>query len=81
MRFVRDIGFVAVFAIICACLSGCPLLFVGSLAYTGYQYHEKEGVFAPGQPLGGPAPAGRQDDAKKSSSSPPQQYTPNDDIE
>jgi hypothetical protein len=80
MKVLRDAGFVAILAIVCACLSGCPLLFVGSLAYTGYQYHEKEGVFAPGQPLGGPAPAG-QDDAKKSSSSPPQQYTPNDDIE
>ncbi len=37
-------------------LSGCPLLMIGSLGYTGYQYHEKEGVFAPGQVFGGPAP-------------------------
>ena len=80
MRFVRDIGLLAMLAIFCACLCGCPLLMIGGFAYTGYQYHEKEGVFAPGQPLGGPAPAG-QDDSKKSSSSPPQQYTPNDDIE
>jgi len=47
-------------------LSGCPLLFIGSLGYTGYQYHEKEGIFAPGQPLGGPAP---EDPNDKSSSS------------
>ena len=37
-------------------LSGCPLLMIGGLGYTGYQYHEKEGVFAPGQPLGGQVP-------------------------
>ena len=29
---------------------------IGSLGYTGYQYHKKEGVFAPGQVFGGPAP-------------------------
>jgi hypothetical protein len=67
MRFLRDILFVGVIAIFCALLSGCPLLMIGGFAYTGYQYHEKEGVFAPGQPLGGPAPAD-QDEAKGQSS-------------
>jgi hypothetical protein len=80
MRLVRNIGLLAMLAIFCAYLSGCLPLMIGSLAYTGYQYHEKEGVFAPGQPLGGPAPADAAD-AKKPSSSPSQQYTPNDDIE
>ena len=76
---MREIFFVAVLAIAGAFLSGCPLLFIGSLGYTGYQYHEKKGMFAPGQPLGGPAPEGQ--DANKKSNSPPPQYTPNDDIE
>jgi len=52
MRILVVIGWAA----IAIALSGCPLLFIGGLGYTGYQYHEKEGVFAPGQPLGGPLP-------------------------
>ena len=47
-------------------VSGCPLLFIGGLGYTGYQYHEKEGVFAPGQPLGGPAPEDKKSPASTS---------------
>jgi len=39
-----------------ALLGGCVLIPIAGFGYTGYQYHEKEGVFAPGQPLGGPAP-------------------------
>jgi hypothetical protein len=66
MKFLtRALGFFALGAISIA-LSGCPLLFVGGLGYSGYQYHEKEGVFAPGQPLGGPAP---DDQNKKPSGS------------
>jgi len=51
-------------------VSGCPLLFIGGLGYTGYQYHEKEGVFAPGQPLGGPAPDDKNAKSPDSSSKP-----------
>jgi hypothetical protein len=50
-------------------LSGCILIPVAGFGYSGYQYHEKEGVFAPGQPLGGPAPAGQTDPNAKSSNS------------
>ena len=55
--------------LVATALAGCfsPLLFLGGLGYSGYQYHEKEGVFAPGQVLGGPAP----DDKNKSASSNP----------
>lgn len=60
-------------------LSGCPLLFIGGLGYTGYQYHEKEGVFAPGQPLGGPAPDDKDSTGGKSSSSTPKPPPPSDD--
>jgi hypothetical protein len=48
-------------------LSGCPLLMIGSLGYSGYQYKEKEGVFAPGQALGGPAPDDKGNNGGKSS--------------
>jgi hypothetical protein len=66
MKFLtRVLGFLALGAI-SILLSGCLPLMIGSLGYTGYQYHEKEGVFAPGQPLGGPAP---DDQNKKPSDS------------
>lgn len=44
---------------------------IGSLGYTGYQYKEKEGVFAPGQPLGGGAPEGKSGKSSSSTSKPP----------
>jgi hypothetical protein len=77
MKVLREVFLFATVAIVSALLSGCfsPLLFLAGLGFTGYQYHEKEGVFAPGQPLGGPAPAG-QADAKKG---PVTQPTPSDD--
>jgi hypothetical protein len=50
-------------------LSGCILIPVAGFGYTGYQYKEKEGVFAPGQPLGGPGPAGQNNPNDKSSNS------------
>ena len=61
--------------------SGCFLLMLGSLGYTGYQYHEKEGVFAPGQPLGGPAPDDKTQKASNSSKSSPPAAPANSDIE
>jgi hypothetical protein len=65
-----------------AVLSGCILVPIAGFGYTGYQYHEKEGVFAPGQPLGGPAAADK--DKKSSDSNPNAQPAPapnNHDIE
>ncbi len=61
-------------------LSGCTALMIGGLAYTGYQYHEKEGVFAPGQPLGGPAPDSNNN-ATKSSDNTQRQSPPASEIE
>jgi hypothetical protein len=52
-------------------LSGCPYLAVAGFGYSGYQYHEKEGVFAPGQPLGGSAPADKTDKSSTSHKSAP----------
>jgi hypothetical protein len=68
MKFCKRAFLVLALGAISLGLVGCfsPLLFVGGLGYTGYQYHEKEGVFAPGQPLGGPAP---DDQNKKPSDS------------
>jgi len=65
MKFRRETIIIAALAIFAALLSGCVLVPIAGFGYTGYQYHEKEGVFAPGQPLGGPAP----DDKSASSSS------------
>lgn len=66
MKLTKDMLVIATLGILCVSLYGCPLLMIGGLGYTGYQYHEKEGIFAPGQVLGGPAPA---DADKKSSDS------------
>jgi hypothetical protein len=68
---VSKIFLIASIAIFSAFLSGCVLVPIAGLGYTGYQYHEKEGVFAPGQPLGGPAPADNGDTSGKSSTSKP----------
>ena len=71
MNLSKHIFLVAAVAIFCTFLSGCFLLMLGSLGYTGYQYHEKEGVFAPGQPLGGLAPDDNTDESSSSASKPP----------
>jgi len=55
-------------------LSGCVLIPVAGFGYTGYQYHEKEGVFAPGQPLGGPAPADQNKKTDSNSNTPPSNH-------
>jgi hypothetical protein len=46
MRFVRSAFLVVAVAIAAVWLAGCPLLMVGSLGYTGYQYEKGEGPFA-----------------------------------
>lgn len=80
MKVFRDLIFLLAGLALCVFLYGCPLLFIGGLGYTGYQYHEKEGVFAPGQPLGGPAPADQN--GNQSSTSPKSAPTPSaNDIE
>jgi hypothetical protein len=70
LKFSRDIFVLAATAIAATFLSGCILIPIAGFGYTGYQYHEKEGVFAPGQPLGGGSPqAGKDDNTAKSSNS------------
>lgn len=54
MKSSKEIVLIAAISIIAALLSGCVLIPIAGFGYSGYQYHEKEGVFAPGQPLGGP---------------------------
>jgi hypothetical protein len=81
MKFSKEILLVLVLAVAGVCLSGCPLLMIGSLGYTGYQYKEKEGVFAPGQPLGGPAPEGKSEKSSSSTSTSKPPPATNKDIE
>jgi hypothetical protein len=69
MKLSKSVFLVFAFGLAGVVLSGCPLLMIGSLGYSGYQYHEKEGVFAPGQALGGAAPDNKNDTGGKSSSS------------
>jgi hypothetical protein len=78
MKFSKDIFVIAAVAISVAFLEGCLIPLLG-FGYSGYQYHEKEGVFAPGQPLGGPAPADSSKKSSDSASKPPPQS--NDNIE
>ena len=71
MRFSKTVIIVLALTMGSALLQGCIIPILG-FGYTGYQYHEKEGVFAPGQPLGGSAPADKNNtNAKSSSSKPP----------
>ncbi len=77
MKFLKDILLIAAVAISSALLSGCVLIPIAGFGYTGYQYKEKEGVFAPGQPLGGPAPGGNNDTSGRASSSKPPPQTDN----
>jgi hypothetical protein len=71
MKYSKNVVLVAALAIISTLLSGCVLVPIAGFGYSGYQYHEKEGVFAPGQPLGGPAPDDKNDDKSTASSSKP----------
>ena len=71
MKFLQSSLLFVVLAFGGAMLSGCPLLAVAGFGYSGYQYHEKEGVFAPGQPLGGPGPADKSDKSSSSRKSAP----------
>jgi hypothetical protein len=71
MKFLRSSLVVVGLLSGAAMLSGCPLLAVAGFGYSGYQYHEKEGVFAPGQPLGGPGPADKTDKSSTSHKSAP----------
>ncbi len=68
MRFSKDIVLITAIAIFATFLQGCIIPILG-FGYTGYQYHEKEGVFAPGQPLGGAAPDDKSASNGKSSNS------------
>jgi hypothetical protein len=69
MKFSKALFLFAAVAIASTALAGCILIPVAGFGYTGYQYKEKEGVFAPGQPLGGPAPADQNNNSDKSSNS------------
>jgi len=69
MKFLKDFFLIAATALSAALLSGCILIPVAGFGYTGYQYKEKEGVFAPGQQLGGPGPADNSAGNGKSSNS------------
>jgi hypothetical protein len=81
MRLSRNIFLIAAIAILCSLLSGCFLLMLAGFGYTGYQYHEKEGVFAPGQVFGGPAPDDADKDKKSSDSASKPPPVNNNDIE
>jgi len=69
MKFSKALFLFAAIAISSTVLSGCILIPVAGFGYTGYQYKEKEGVFAPGQPLGGPDPADQSNNSDKSPNS------------
>ena len=73
MRFTKTALIVLALALASTLAPACVLIPVAGFGYTGYQYEEKKGVFAPGQPLGGPAPGGDKSDAnaKSSNSKPP----------
>ena len=77
MRFSKIAMMILAVAIAATLAPACILIPVAGFGYTGYQYHEKEGVFAPGQPLGGSAPADKTDSNSKSSSSKPPPPTDN----
>jgi hypothetical protein len=69
MKFSKAIFLIAAIALAPALLGGCILIPIAGFGYTGYQYKEKEGVFAPGQPLGGSAPDDKSASSGKSSNS------------
>ena len=71
MRFPKIAIMILAVALAATLAPACVLIPVAGFGYTGYQYEEKKGVFAPGQPLGGSAPADKSDSNSKSSSSKP----------
>ncbi len=71
MKLAKNMFSIAAVAVSATLLSGCVLIPIAGFGYTGYQYKEKEGVFAPGQPLGGPAPADKDDKSSSNSNSKP----------
>jgi len=81
MKYSKNALVIATLAIFGLLLSGCVLVPIAGFGYTGYQYHEKEGVFAPGQPLGGPAPDDKNDNKSTDSSSKPAPPPSNNNIE
>jgi len=80
MRLSKNIFLMGTIAISAALLQGCVLIPIAGFGYTGYQYHEKEGVFAPGQPLGGPAPENKNGKSSSTATKPPPAQT-NSNIE
>lgn len=81
MKSAKNFFTTIAIAISSAMLSGCVLIPIAGFGYTGYQYHEKEGVFAPGQPLGGPGPADKDDKSSSNSTSKPPPPQTNNNIE
>jgi len=81
MKYSTNAVIIAALATFATLLSGCVLLPIAGFGYSGYQYHEKEGVFAPGQPLGGPAPDNKSDDKSTSSNSKPAPPATDNNIE
>jgi hypothetical protein len=81
MKLPKDILLFAAIAMTATLLSGCILIPIAGFGYTGYQYKEKEGVFAPGQPLGGSAPADKNDKSSSNSNSKPPPAATDNSIE
>ena len=52
MKFSKSYLLIAAIVLAPALLSGCILIPIAGFGYTGYQYKEKEGVFAPGPAAG-----------------------------
>lgn len=69
MKFSKSVFLIAAVATAASLLQGCIIPVLG-FGYTGYQYEEKKGVFAPGQPLGGPAPDDKSEKSSNSSAKP-----------
>jgi hypothetical protein len=81
MKLSKAILLLAALSMGSTLLSGCILIPIAGFGYTGYQYKEKEGVFAPGQPLGGSAPADKDDKSSSNSTSKPPPAQTNNNIE
>jgi hypothetical protein len=81
MKYSKNVVIIATLAAVSMLLSGCWFIPIAGFGYTGYQYHEKEGVFAPGQPLGGPAPDDKNDNKSTDSGSKPAPAQTDNNIE
>ena len=77
MRFFRRVFLSVAIVLASALLAGCPLLMIGGLGYSGYQYEKGEGPF--NQPPFKDAKSDSQNKSKKTSSS--SQSPPSDDVE